>query len=237
MHIQNLKTLSGNIKIKIPTNLSEVTLGSMIEMQSLADGSNEIPLIPGLTAEIVENIIEYQDLIDIRERILSLAHQIKYCYIETKVPEYITIGTKQVKRFWYYKTVPNRIKVINNLSIEPAGAYLSSRDLIVDEINKCIVEFGEDNWQTNFVPSLDACAGILANYFYCHATGQLWNEQKAEAFKSEILKLSIQDTLPIARFFFRNFNNLYKPKTPLWQVLRQIWKEKLALRRIKNSVI
>ena len=48
----------------------------------------------------------------------------KYCYNKTKIPNYIILDGRQ-------------IKVLNNLSIEPAGAYLVCRDLIADEINKC----------------------------------------------------------------------------------------------------
>ena len=235
MHIQTLKTLSGQIKIKIPTNLSEVTLGQMIAAQNFVEDDNEFhPLVPELTKQVSDNIINIQQRYDVQDRLLSLVHQLKYCYESKKIPEYITIGTKQVKHFWGMKTVPNRVKVITNLSIEPAGAYLSSRDLIVDEINKHIAIYGEDDWQANFMPSLDTCAGVLANYFYCPVTGELWNEQKAEGFKSEVLKLSIQDTLPIARFFFHNYNSLYRPKTSLYQVFRQILKKNQALRRLKN---
>ncbi|MDR3551200.1 MAG: hypothetical protein P4L31_07340 [Candidatus Babeliales bacterium] len=236
MHVQTLKTLSGQIKIKIPTNLNEVTLGQMIAAQNFVEEDNEFhPLVPELTKQISDNIINIQQRYDVQERLLSLMHQLKYCYEDKKIPEYITIGTKQVKRLWWLKNVPNRIKVITNLSIEPAGAYLSSRDLIVDEINKHIAIYGEDEWQANFMPSLDTCAGILANYFYCPITGKLWNEQMAEDFKSEILKLSIQDTLPIARFFFHHWKELYKPKMSLWLRCKLIWNERQVYRNLRNS--
>lgn len=234
MITKSVRTLSGVVRLRIPTDLSEVTLSAMIAMQSVAEDSNEIPLIPGLDRQTVDNIIDFKDLIDIRERILSLAHQIQYCYNSKNIPTHITIGTRRNR---WGRTVPNKIKVITNLSIEPAGAFLSSRDLIADEINKHIQIYGEDKWQENFVPSLDVCASILANYFYCTVTGELWNEQKAEVFKSEVLKLSIQDALPIARFFFLNYNNLFKPKTSLYQAFRQKLKSNLALRRLKNSHI
>lgn len=236
MHIQTIETLSGKLKIKIPTNLNEVSLSQMIAMQSLEDGSNEIPLIPGLTEDVVNNIINFQDLIDIRERILSLAHQIKYCYDDKKIPEYITIGTKQVKHFWGMKNVPNRVKVIKNLSIEPAGALFASRDLIADERIRHIKEFGDD-WEQHFIPSLDCCAGILAHYLYCPATDKLWEESKANLFKEEILKLSIAETLPIARFFFLKYPVLSRSKVSILDLYRMKLKKRLESRTLKNSHI
>ena len=183
MITKQVQTLTGKIRLQIPTELTEITLGSMIAMESAT--GNEIPLIPDLTAEVCDNIVNVSDLIDIRERILSLAHKIKYQYQETKLPEKL-LG----------------VKVPQNLSIEPAGAYLVCRDLIAEEINRHITEFGEDEWEQHFQPSLNTCALILANYFYCRVTGELWNEQKAEEFRSEVLKLSVAESLPVARFFF-----------------------------------
>lgn len=227
---KSVQTKAGKVKVNIPTSLSEITVGQMIEMES--PKSNEIPLIPQLTEEVVNNIINYQDLIDIRERVLSLFHKIKYEYQESKLPEYIVFGTK-TNRFGFIKE--NRIKVPKNLSMEPAGAYLACRDLIAEEINRHITLYGEDDWKTNFVPSLKTCSMILAHYFYCPVTGNLWSEQKAEEFQSEILKLSVQEALPVARFFIRMYPDLSRQKIGLWQAMLQSWKRGRALRRIKNS--
>lgn len=229
MITQSLNTLKGRIKIHIPENLSEITLGQMIAMQNVT--GSEIPLIPELTEEVVDNIIEIDDLIQIRERVLSLAHQIKYCYTETKLPDYIVFGTR-TNRWGFVKE--NRVKVPGNLSIEPAGAYLVSRDLIAEEINKHIELYSEEAWQENFVPSLECCCGILANYFYCKVTGNIWSEQKSEDFKSEILKLSVQEALPIARFFINAYPDLSKQKIGLWQAIKQTWKKKQVYYRLKS---
>jgi hypothetical protein len=229
MITKSIQTISGKVRINIPTSLTEITIGQMIKMES-ADG-NEIPLIPQLTEDVVNNITNYQDLIDIRERVLSLAHKIKYEYKESKLPEFIVFGTKRT-RFGFIKE--NRIKVPKNLSIQPAGAYLACRDLIADEINRHINLYGEDGWQNNFVPSLKTCAMILAHYFYCPVTGQSWSDQKAEAFESEILKLSVQEALPVARFFIKAFPNLSQLKIGLWKTILQSWRNVRASRRIKN---
>jgi hypothetical protein len=216
MIVKQVQTLTGKIKLNIPTELTEITLGQMIAME-LATG-NEIPLIPDLTESMVNNIVNIADLVDIRERVLSLAHKIKYQYSETKLPDKL-MG----------------VKVPSNLSIEPAGAYLVCRDLIADEINKHIETYGEEEWQENFHPSLDTCASILANYFYCRVTGKLWNEQKTEEFKREVLKLSVAEALPVARFFFLNYNNLYRPKMNLFQAFRLQLRKKLISHRLRNS--
>ncbi len=219
---KTIQTIQGKVKIAIPTSLAEITIGQMMDMESAI--SNSIPLIPELTEDIVNNITNYSDLIDIRERILSLAHKIKYEYHEAKLPEYIHVLGK-------------RIKVIKNLSIEPAGAYLACRDIIADEINAHIAIYGEDKWQDKFTPSLKTCSLILAHYFYCHVTGLLWNEQKAEEFQSEILKLSVQEALPVARFFIMKYPDLSQSRRSLWQVFKLILRKNLALRRLRNSNI
>lgn len=216
MITKTIRTISGKVKLHIPENLSEITLGQMIAMEQVSD--NSIPLIPELTEDIVNNIINLDDLLNIRERILSLAHQIKYCYNSNILPEKL-MG----------------VKVPNNLSIEPAGAYLVSRDLIADEINRHIEMYGEDDWKENFVPSLDTCAGILANYFYCRVTKELWSEQKANEFKEQVLKLSVQEALPVACFFFKAYPDLSKQKIGLWRAFKLILKRKQVSRRLRNS--
>ena len=148
MITKTLTTTTGRLKINIPTDLSEITIGQLIAMSAETD---TIPIIPELTKEITDNIIDYKELENIQEHILSLAHKIKYCY-ETELPKTITIAGKTVN-------------VIKNLSIEPAGAYLASRDLIADEINRHIEQFGEDEWKNNFSPSLESCAGLLLIIF------------------------------------------------------------------------
>ncbi len=216
MITKTILTTSGKQKINIPTDLSEITLGELIDI-------GQGKLVPGITQEFCDNITNYADLEMIQEYILSLAHKIKYCY-ETELPRKITISGKT-------------INVIKNLSIEPAGAYLCSRDLIADEINRHIEQFGEDEWKNNFSPSLERCAGLLANYFYCPVTGDLFSEQKAETFKSEILKLKVSEALPIARYFFLRYPNLSKQKISLWRAFKQIWKNAQVRRRLRNSVI
>ncbi|HXP53154.1 MAG TPA: hypothetical protein VN922_24635 [Bacteroidia bacterium] len=217
MITKTVQTLTGRIRLNIPTELSEITLGAMIEMESAT--GNSIPLIPELTEDVVNNITDIADLIDIRERILSLAHKIKYQYQETKLPAKL-IG----------------VKVPSNLSIEPAGAYLVCRDLIAEEINKHIELHGEDDWQSHFHPSLNTCALILSNYFYSRVTGELWNEQKAEEFQEQVLTLSVAEALPVARFFIRSYPDLCLPKISLWQVFKQKLREKRALRNLRSSV-
>lgn len=213
MITKSLQTTTGKIRVNIPTDLSEITLAQMIELESEIGSVTSI--VPELTKEVIDNIVSINDLVDIQDRILSLAHQIGYCYQELKMPERVVFGGKSYD-------------VPKNLSIEPAGAYLVSRNLIADEINAC-------NDLEKFRPSLTGCAKILANYFYCRVTGKIWAEQQAEDFVSEIVKLPITVVLPIAAFFFRNANNLYRPKMRLSQVIRQKLNEKRALKILRSS--
>jgi hypothetical protein len=129
----------------------------------------------------------------------------------------------------------NKVKVIKNLSMEPAGAFLASKDLIADEINRHIDLYGEDDWKDNFVPDMNCIVMILAHYFYCRATGLPYSEQNAEDFRSEILKLPVQLALPIGRYFFLIYPNLLQQKVSLWEAMRQTWRKKRVLHRLKNS--
>ena len=212
MIIKTIQTTTGRKKLTIPTSLAEITLGQMIELEK--DGNPGI-IVEGLTDELFDNIVAIQDRNDIEQRILSLAHQIGYCYQELKIPDRVKFG-----KDWF--------DVPKNLSIEPAGAYLVSRNIIADEMNKC-----ED--LEHFRPSLNACAKLLANYFYCRVTGDVWGEQQAESFVSEVLKLPVTVALPIARYFFLNYPNLLNQNRSLWQAVKQIWNEKRVLRNLKNS--
>jgi len=240
MIIKTLTTTFGKVKVKIPQSLKDITMRQMIQSENMTDEEREQaefdPIMPDLTRRIADNIVDVQDLSDLRERLLSLFHNTKYEYDRKIIPEYITFGHRKSKRFGVFTvTKENKVKVIKNLSIEPAGAFLASRDLISDEINRHIKIYGEDNWQDNFNPSLDVCAEILAHYFYCRVTGNDYSVQKAEQFKETILDLSVEQALPIARYFFLNYNNLYKPKMSLLKAFRVKLNNKLALRNLKNS--
>lgn len=230
-----LKTNSGPVTIRIPQNMHEITLGQLIEIGNESENSNVMPMIPGLTREVYDNIIYYDQVKELQERIASLVHQINYCYNEASIPEYVVLGTKKIKRFGLNRIVPNKVKVLKNLGIAPAGAYLECRDLIAAEANEYIKNTRDENWKTNFKPSNETAALILAHYFYCAATGKDWNENDAADFKSEVLKLSIQDALPIARYFFLKYPDLSKTKIGFWQAVRLKLNKKLALRNLRNS--
>jgi hypothetical protein len=236
MHTETLRTLTGKLKVTIPENLNELTVGQLIEIQSLENASDLKPLaiLSGVPEDDLANISQLE-LDKFTNRILSLSHQITYCYQGDKVPEYVSFGFKYVKRFGIRFKKENRVKVSTNLSVEPAGAFLASRDIIADEINKHIEAFGEDNWKANFQPSLDAIATVLAHYFYCRATGLPYVEQKAEEFKSEVLKLSVQEALPVGRHFFLQFPNLLQQKMSFWVAFRLRLKRERVLRNLRNS--
>lgn len=220
MITKTLRTISGKIKVTIPTDLTEITIGQMIAANKDPENACVI-FAPILTKEVLDNVTDFNDLTDVRDRVLSLAHQIKYCYDAGLIPEYINFGQ-------------TRVKVIKDLSIEPAGAFLSARDIIATEINRHEELYG-DEWRAHFNPDLDCMAMVLAHYFYCRATGKLYVEKLAEEFKEEVLKLPLQTALPIARSFFLNYPNLFKPKTSLWERLRQSWRNAQVLRRLKSS--
>jgi hypothetical protein len=190
MIAQILKTTNGQLTVKIPEHLHEVTLGQLIDMQSAENMSDleAIHILSAIPIAELQNVKNFKDLQLFNDQIATLSQQIKDLYNSDSLPKTITFNINGE-----LKTV----KVISNLSIEPAGAFLAARDIITDEINNHIEQHG-DNWKAHFNPSLKTCAMLLAQYFYSAVTGNWYNEYKAEEFYDEVVKLPFTDALPIA---------------------------------------
>jgi hypothetical protein len=224
---KTLKTIGGSLRVRIPTILNEITLGQMIGMQEkhYLNDLDAISILSGIPKEELNNVINFDDFSIFGEYVESLANQIKYLYNNETVPHNITftLGKRQVD-----------VKVIHNLSVEPAGAFLAARDIIADEINYHICLYGEENWKEHFQPSLKACSNVLAQYFFCRATGKKYNEYEAEEFNEEVKKLRVTEALPIAKHFFTCYPDLLKQKIGFFQRLHLYWRRKQVLRRLKN---
>jgi hypothetical protein len=227
---KTLKTATGKLKIKIPTLLNEVTIGQMMQLQD-KPGLNDleaISILSGIELTALQNIKSMDDLEVFGDAVLSLSHQIKHLYDSEAIPEKVNfkVGNENIT-----------VKVITNLAVEPAGAFMAARDIIADEINNHIKQYGEDDWQTNFNPSLKACAQVLAHYFYCKVTGKPYNEYEADEFVATIKNLGVQEALPVAKHFFTCYPGLSKPKISFWHRQQLYWRKKLAYMRLKNSSI
>ena len=226
---KTLTTTHGKLRVKIPTQLSDVTLGQMMAMQAKPN-LNDIEAISILSAISIDELNTVKDINDFHafgDVVLSLSYQIKYLYNSDALP-------KQVSFLLPHTNQPKTIKVMKNLSVEPAGAFMAARDIIADEVNTHIKQFGEDDWEENFNPSLNACCQILAHYFFCRATGKKYNEYEAEDFTNEIKKMRVTEALPIAKHFFICYPNLSKPKISFWHRLQQFWKNALVSNRSKS---
>ena len=224
---KTLKTIDGSLRVSIPTILNEITLGQMIGMQEkhYLNDLDAISILSGIPKQDLNNVINFDDFSIFGEYVQSLAHQIKYLYNNDIVPHQVTftLGKRKVV-----------VKVIHNLSVEPAGAFLAARDIIADEINAHIGLYGEDNWKEYFQPSLKACCNLLAQYFFCRATGKKYDEYDAEEFNEEVKKLRVTEALPIAKHFFTCYPDLLKQKIGFFQRLHLYWRRKQVLRRLKN---
>jgi len=224
---KTIKTTGGKLKVKIPSLLNEVTLGLLIELQEKPDINDldAISILSGVPIEQLQNISDFDDLQEFGATVLSLSTQIKLLYNSDHLP----------KKIIFYSIPGNPvITVANNLSVEPVGAFMAAREIIGDEINHHIKQYGADNWQENFRPSLKACCQVLAHYFYCRTTGEKYNEYEAEDFCTEIKKLRVTEALPIAKHFFMNYPSLSKPKTGYSLRLRQFWKKRQGYRLLKS---
>ena len=185
-----------------------------------------IHILSGVPLKDLQQVKSFNELQLFNEHVLKLAGQIKQLYNSDTVPDQV-VFTMEKK--------PKTVKVMKNLSVEPAGAFMAARDIIAEEINKHIALHGDTNWQETFNPSLQACSQVLAHYFYSKATGQPYDEQLAAAFTNQIEALPVTDALPIAKYFFLNYPNLSKPKTGFWHRLFRRWNNGPVLKNLKLS--
>jgi len=223
-----LRTTEGKILVKIPTLINEVTLGQLMKMQENhhLNDMDAISILSGIPMEELQNVSNISDFQAFGESVQSLSQQIKHLYNSDAIPAKVsfTLGGNTVL-----------VNVIQNLSVEPAGAFMAASDIIADEINATIKMYGEERWKEHFHPSLKACSQLLAHYFFCRATGKKYNEYEAEAFTAEIKKLRVTEALPIAKHFFTCYPNLLRQKLSFYQRLYLFWRKRQVSRRLKNS--
>ncbi|PAW94986.1 hypothetical protein CKK33_16365 [Mucilaginibacter sp. MD40] len=227
---KNLATGNSRLRVCIPSHLHELSLGQMIALQNEKELSDiqAISILSGVPANELMQITNGNELLQFTDAILSLSHQIKNLYNSDAIPKDITlvVNNKSVK-----------ISVSGNLAIEPAGAFMASRDIIADEIAAHIKEYGEEDWQQYFNPSLQACGKILAQYFYCKATAKPYDEYEAADFFETIKELRVTEALPIAKHFFTVYPNLWTQRTGYWRRLLRLLKNALVYRRSKSSAM
>lgn len=224
---KTLNTIDGKIRVRIPTLLSDITLGQLIAMQEMQhlDDLDAISILSGVPKDELNNVINFNDFSIFGDHLQSLSNQIKRLYEHNTIPKKITftIGQQNIV-----------VDVIHNLSVEPAGAFLAARDIIADEISQHIKEYSGENCQNHFQPSLKACCHVLAHYFFCRVTQKRYDEYEAEAFCEEVKKLRVMEALPIARHFFTCYPNLLKQRIGYLEQFQQYWKRKQASRHLKN---
>lgn len=221
---KTLKTRTGKLLVEIPSTLAEISLGQMMELQDEPGLSDlkTISILSGIPVEQLQNVKNANDFIVFGEAVLTLSHQIAHLYNSDDIPQKITFASGKT------------VNVMNNLSIEPAGAFMAARDIIGDEIAEHIKLHGDEDWQRHFNPSLKACCQVLAHYFYCRATGKLYNEYEADEFVNEIKKLRVTEALPISKHFFTCYPSLSKTRISFWRRLLQRWNDARAYRHLKS---
>lgn len=227
MITQKLKTLTGYLTVTIPQNLHELSLKQLMAMQA-SENLNDlgaIHILSGVALNDLQQIKDHNDLQIFNEQVLALAVHIRELYNSTGVPDVVSFNINGKFK---------HVKVIKNLSVEPVGAFMAAREIIAGEIAKHIEKHGENDWQQTFNPSLQACSQVLAYYFYTRVTGLPYDEEPATEFITEVEKLPVAQVLPIARYFFLNFQSLSKPKTGFWHRLYRFWNKRQALRSSKS---
>ncbi|GAA4905671.1 hypothetical protein [Mucilaginibacter defluvii] len=224
---KTVRTHSGRLNITMPESLDEITLGQMIALQSAENlgDAEAISILSGIPGDELKQIKDAAELSIFSEQISKLAFAIKNLYNSDDLPKSVTLNIDGINK---------QVKVINDLAMEPAGAYWAARDVIADEIAAHIKKYGEENWQASFNPSLQVCSKLLAQYFYCRATDKSYNEYNAAAFIDVINSMRVTEALPISKHFFTSYPHFSKPKTGFWHQFRQLWKNVQAYRRLKN---
>jgi hypothetical protein len=227
---KTLKTTAGKLQVSIPAHLSELKLGQLMAMQSAEHLSDlqAIHILSGIPLATLQNVQTFDELQVFNQQVLALATEIGQLYNSDQLPKAVTFNLNDK---------PAKVKVIDNLSVEPAGAFMAAREVIAEEINTHIKQHGEEHWQENFNPSLKACSQVLAHYFYCRVTGKPYNEYEAEAFIAQVEQLPVTDALPVAKYFFLSYPNLSKPKTGFWPRLQRRLKSGRVFNRSKSSGI
>ena len=224
---KTVNTLAGKLSISIPSTIDEITIGQVMEMQEnpLLSDLEAISILSGVSLSELQSVKKFDDLYVFGQIILLLSNQLKSLYNNDKVPKRITIN---------FANGSKTIDVPQNLSVEPVGAFFAAREIIAGEISEHVRKHGENDWQSTFNPSLKACCQVLTHYFYCRATGKLYNEYEAEEFTSEIKKLRVSEALPIAKHFFHCYPRLSKPKTGCLDRLLQRWKKRRESTLLKS---
>jgi hypothetical protein len=224
---KTLITTHGKLRVKIPSQLNEVTLGQMMTLQDTPElgDLDAISILSGVPVADLQSVRDAGDFLQFADTVLALSHQIKYLYNSDEIPKSITI-TVDGK--------PVKVSVISNLSVEPAGAFMAARDIIADEIADHIKIYGDENWQDYFNPSLTACCKILGYYFYCRVTRNPYDEYAAAAFAETIKQLRVTEALPISKHFFTVYPNLSKTRTDFWHRLQTLWKNARASKLSKS---
>ncbi|MBS1525193.1 MAG: hypothetical protein JST19_06065 [Bacteroidetes bacterium] len=220
---KTLKTTHGKLRVSIPGNLNEMTLGQLMALQEKEqlDDLDTISILSNIPRDELGCVRNFDDFGIFGEHVKSLANQIYNLHQNDMVPGKVTFTLEK-------RSV--KVNVIRNLSVEPAGAFLAARDIIANEINEHVKQHGEENFQ----PSLKACCHVLAHYFFCRVTGKKYDEYEAEEFCEEVKKLRVTEALPIARHFFTCYPNLSRQRTGFLQTLRQYWRKRQVSRLLRN---
>lgn len=221
---QTLKTTAGIIKVAIPGDVSEITLAHLMQLQESTELNDlqAISILSGVPLQELQNVTDMNDLHYFTDCIFLLSHQLKNLHANTTIPNQVDLAVNGVVK---------KVNVVKNLSVEPAGAFMAAGEVIGSEIQEFIKLHGEENWQERFNPSLNACCQVLAQYFYCRATGERYDEYKAEEFTEQVKQLKVTEALPIARYFFTVYPNLSRTKTGFWQQILRRWKKRPAYNR------
>jgi hypothetical protein len=217
MFTATLKTTEDKLTVTIPSEVKEITMGMMSQLQNDVSDIEAISILSGIEKDTLYTVRKIEDF-EVFKPILNNLIKSLTDFSSDLVPLKVTIAGKE-------------IKVNRNLSIEPAGAYMAAKNIIADEIN-IAQKIDPDNWQTNFNPNIESACRVLAHYFYERVTGKLYNEYRAEEFTEEIKKMSIVEALPVSRCFFLLYPNLSQPKTNFLNLLKHLWKRRQGLRTL-----
>lgn len=219
MFSTTLKTTEVKLSVQIPDAIQGITMGMMAQLQKEVSDIESISILSGIELEKLYQVRKIEDFDQFKPTLEKLTNDLKNLNKDL-IPLYVTISGK-------------KIKVNRNLSIEPAGAYMAAKNIMADEFN-IAQKIDPENWQNNFNPAIESSCRVLAHYFYEKATGNLYNEYKAEEFTEEIKQMPITEALPVALCFFLLYPALSQKKVNFLSLLQHLWKNRRGLKTLNR---
>lgn len=225
MITHKIKTTSGLIPITIPGNIDELTMGMLIKLTPEPGDTlmslQQLSVLSGIPLETdgpddicLYDVCDMESLDIFSDTLKVLEYQLLSLKDERSIPESVTlpVTAKHSKKWFNIRGISNikKVKVLDNLTIQPAGAYMEAKQAIAGDFKEWQEHNPDDKDLTLYAPKISTMIRVLSLYLYCQATGEKFNRKRAAEFDSVVEQMPVSVALPIATYFFLRYLNLLK---------------------------